>query len=234
MPSPQNIQVGAENKWTIPNIWPDSTIYILGNGPSLGLLKNNNCLKDKHIIGINSAIEIGDYIDVLFFGDARWYWANKQKALDFKGLKITMNVHAPGLYETVEHEPDIKIIGREKQGFSLKKNTICWNSSSGGAAIDLAMHFGAKKIILFGFDMRLIDQRKNYFINLDSFIRVGNISIPVNYDKHVKKDPTPHFRQEKIWQYIFDLAKKMKITILNATPGSLLPVIPKIKLQETL
>ena len=82
---------------------------------------------------------------------------NKEFAL-FSGLKATCNQKF-----VAEPKKNIKALDRGKpQGLETNPRKVSWNRSSGGSAVNLATHLGAERIVLVGFDMRLIDGVKNW------------------------------------------------------------------------
>lgn len=220
--------------WKVPKLWPNSTIYVIGAGPSL--IGMDSCLPprdgryglaaylwDKHVVGVNDAFEIGDYVSVLFFGDTRWYWARKEKIKMFKGLKITCNKGTKWGkgHESVVHEPDINVIDVQKSfGFSNKRDGVGWNRSSGGSAINLAVHLGAKRIILLGFDMNDLDR------GYDGLLRKHVPGMINEYKPGVYKF------QSGAMGRIKQSAERIGVEILNANPHSAIKEFKKVKLQD--
>ena len=80
--------------WRVPRIWEGGDVWILGGGPSVtkqfdipeqvvqSVMDGTSppsvyspymkALHDKHVIGINVAYLIGDWIDMVFFGDNKF------------------------------------------------------------------------------------------------------------------------------------------------------------------
>ena len=54
--------------WTAPRIWDGGECFILGGGPSLAAVDVGQ-LRGRRVIAVNQAYKLGDWIDVLFFGD---------------------------------------------------------------------------------------------------------------------------------------------------------------------
>lgn len=173
-------------RWTVPRMWEDGECWIIGGGPSVP--KQFNIPDDiiqkvlskelepsayspyfapihnKHVIGINAAFLIGDWIDMVFFGDKRWYLENRERLALFPGLKVSC--HASLLRNDTEK---IKVLPRNTkhgQGISPDYSKICWNGNSGSAAISIAVNAGVTKIILLGFDMKLDKDSKQHWHGL--------------------------------------------------------------------
>lgn len=205
----------------VKRIWPNSTIFVLGNGPSLGLIKGSKCFYDKHVIAVNSAFYIGNFVDVLFFGDAKWYWWNEENVNKFKGLKYTLNLCRKDVDKSLEGIVDLNIIKRGSvRGINIDPNIVCFNRSSGGAAVNLAYHLGAKRIVLLGFDMKYVNKKRNYY----NYGMWGNVH-------NLKCD---FISGEVIWGKVQVCANDLSIEIVNATPNSALPVIKKVSLKNIL
>jgi hypothetical protein len=231
--------------WNVPKIWEGGEVWIIGGGPSVteqfGIPKKvvksvvegtstpiayspyMSAIHDKHVIGINVAYKIGNWIDFVFFGDFSFFLKEKQGLASFKGIKVSC---AP----QCEKYNWVKFTGRDMQkprGLSQNKALVSWNGNSGAAAISLAAHLGASRIILLGFDMKLGDnnaqhwhdlyQRKEYLENKDR----KKVHLP--FDRHLIGFPE-----------IAKDAKKMGIKILNACPDSAINDFPKGTVMDIL
>ena len=74
--------------WKIPKIWEGQTCYILGGGPSLTRM-NLDLIKGKHIIGVNNAYRLGDWVDICWYGDCRWFDWHQHHLRYFPGFVAT-------------------------------------------------------------------------------------------------------------------------------------------------
>jgi hypothetical protein len=223
--------------WHVPRIWEGGDVWIIGGGPSVPKQFNipdkvvqevvsgvslpsiyspyMSYLHDKHVIGINVAYLIGNWIDIVFFGDASFFLPHQQRLALFPGMKISchagVNKHNWIKYLPKQNE--------KKFGISTTPKMVCWNGNSGAAAISVAVHAGAKRIILLGFDMSLNNNRQHWH---DLYHR-GNKSDPkkLPFSRHLKGFPD-----------INKDAGKMGITILNCSPESKIEVFKKVTLKE--
>ncbi|MHC4123659.1 MAG: hypothetical protein ACYSSI_08820 [Planctomycetota bacterium] len=181
-----------------------------------------SAIHDKHVIGVNNAYQIGPWIDVLFFGDCGWYLVHRKKVADFPGLKITcckrFTARAKEQMEGVKH---LQKDGKHRLGLSPNKQKIGWNSNSGAAAINLAIHFGAKRIILLGFDMKLDGNKVSHWH--------GSHGNPGS-----KRKPPPFSRHLKGFPMISQDAERLGIEIINANPESAITVFKKVTMQAVL
>jgi len=208
--------------WTIPCLWPDSTVYVLGGGPSIKKLSKEylEALSDKRVVACNNSWELTD-CEILYFGDVKWWyphWGNRGKAVkNHKGLILT------SANETIGLGPRVKHLKRGKP-FGIEENpeAISWNHNTGLSAINIAYHFGARRIVLLGFDMRMIDGEKNYhkdhkeetFKKSEYF---GRFKVHMRGCPSIKKD-----------------AERLGVKIYNATPESAIKDFPIITPEEGL
>lgn len=190
--------------WRAMPMWQDGECFILGGGPSLKAVDVSR-LEGRHVIVVNNAYQLAPWADVLFFGDCRWYLWHKDGINGFQGLKVTC-------CEEHVDKPGVKVLKRRNAPFGISSNPyeLFWNLSSGATAVNLAAHFGVRRIVLLGFDMRLVDDRHNWHKD-HQITRAGH-------------DPYKRFLIP--WPTIAKHALERKIEIVNATPGSGLTLFP--------
>lgn len=139
--------------WTPPKIWDGSTAVIIGGGPSLEGTNLKLLEHPRHpsirVIGCNDAFLLGDWIDVCYFGDWSWYELFEKDLDQFPGLKVTCQ-------ERCAHTDceGILVVRREIRGCFID-GRVGWNMNTGTSAINLAILFGARKVVLVGFDFKL-------------------------------------------------------------------------------
>ncbi len=206
--------------WTAPEIWPGQTVFIIGGGPSL-LGMDLSPIHKRRVIGVNQAYELGPWVDVLFFGDFRWWrWNEDDIAERFGGLIVSCAKagHLHGI-------PRIKMLARSN-GHGIwtgAKNRVAWNLNTGGAAINLAVHFGAKRIVLVAFDMKQ-DQEKGLNGGNNWHGKHGRFNTPKADIYEAKFLPT--------FEYIKKDLDELGIECVNATPNSELETFPLTSLEE--
>ena len=199
--------------WTVPKMWLDSTAYILGGAPSL-LKENLSLIHNERVIGVNDAFRLGDWVDVCWFGDVRWFDWNKEELKKFKGLVACC---CPRLADKNDW---VKVLSRGKpQGIEPRPDFISWNKSSGGSAINLAIHFGVRRVVLLGYDMKPNEDGKDNW-----------------HDNHKVKNnttlPYPRFLQS--FPIIVRDAERMGVEIINTSMDSLIDekYVRKMPLEE--
>ena len=207
---------------SIPRIWPDSTIIVIGGGPSVAKVDMDLLFNPKfRTIGVNHSFLLGP-VDLLWFGDFSWYQANQEAVHDFAGLKCTCATQLPE-----KPWPDIKRVrrcavakGESREGlFGIEASApdrVRWNHNSGASAINVAYHLGASRVVLVGFDMRRIKGKSHYH---DHYPEHDNVKD--RYEKHLR-----------CFDQIAADAKVLGLEILNCTPGSVIKQFPFVKLGD--
>jgi hypothetical protein len=225
--------------WTVPEIWEDEEVWILGGGSSIVREFNipTNIVNDvlnrkitpsayspylsqihnKHVIGVNAAYKIGNWMDFIFFGDKGFFLENMIGLSQYPGLKISCHPY-------VERFTWVKYLQRDvskTKGLTNNIKKVSWNGNSGSAAINLAVHTKAKRIILLGFDMNLSVDSKQHWHNEYNNQNKKRFAYP--FDGHLKGFP-----------FIFNDVKKLGVEIINASPTSNIKEFPKCSVKELL
>ena len=90
--------------WTVPRIWEEGECFIIGGGISIvkqfdiptdivnDVIANKRPVSDyssylssihnKHVIGVNQAFRLGNWVDVVFFGDKGFFLRNQDRLLN--------------------------------------------------------------------------------------------------------------------------------------------------------
>ncbi|MCD6361464.1 MAG: hypothetical protein J7M38_11465, partial [Armatimonadetes bacterium] len=213
-------------------MWEDGACFIIGGGTSVPRLFDvpeeviqkvcarelppssyspyTSAIHNKHIIGVNNAYQLGEWIDILFFGDNSWYIQHREALKHWAGLKVSCN---SSLFSRASYEKDdVKCLDRDKEhpfGISSDPTKVSWNGNSGAAAINLAVHLGVKKIFLLGFDM--VEDTKTGYTHWH-----GTHLLP---DQRAKRLP-PFARHLRGFPQIAKDAKEIGIEIFNLSPMS--------------
>lgn len=195
---------------SIPPKFKDQTIYLVGGGPSLKGFDFNK-LKGKKVIAINKAFVHIPFADVMYWTDNRFYNWFKAKIHEFKGMKVT-NKPKPVADDII----NLRDSGRT--GLDLDKSSLRHGNNSGYAAINLAVHLGAKKIVLLGYDMGLQGNKSHWH---DGYATPANRKVYQN-------SMMPHFNT------LVEPLRNLGIEIWNANPTSNLKCFPKCSLEDGL
>lgn len=198
-------------------MWKGETVFIIGGGPSL-IGFDYSPIYDRKVIGVNNAYRFGDWIDVCWFGDLKWFhWHQKELRASFKGFVAHCNTRSD-----LRRLKWMTCFGREStQGLSTKPNVVRWNRCSGLSAINLAYHMGASTVFLLGFDMNHNGEQKNW--------HKDHVE-----DQSLKKAESRYTRFLSSCRYINRDAKKLGFKIINGNPDSAIEQFPKMTLREFL
>jgi len=137
--------------------WEGEDAYIVGGGTSLSHFPFS-VLKGRNVIGCNASWRLGaDICPIVFFGDIQWWERWKEEVLnEYEGLLFSYH---PFAIETKNRQ----IYGMPKANNCIRRGHISWYQNSGASALVMAAQFGAKRIYLLGFDMKLGSNGKNNY-----------------------------------------------------------------------
>lgn len=131
----------------VQRLWPGATVVCLGGGSSLTQADVDACRGRVRVIAINNAYQLAPWADVLYACDHQW-WKWNQGVPEFPGLKFSITAK-PGAW------PRVHILGNAGiDGLSLDPRMVCTGHDSGYQAINLAVHLGAVRVLLLGYDMQ--------------------------------------------------------------------------------
>ena len=130
----------------IPKLHPNKTIVIIAGGPSV-TQADVDLTKEQVVIVINDAYQIAPWATYQYFCDKTWHQWHKDKPAYqmFEGLKLTQEKDIPGT---------LHVTGKTGKGLSESPERIHFGQNSGFQALNLAVHFGASRILLLGYDMK--------------------------------------------------------------------------------
>lgn len=205
--------------WTVPREWSGGTVFIIGGGPSVAS-QNTGALRGRHVIAINSSFQRVPFADVLIFGDARWWHVNKVASAAFEFRIVSVLPPLPANFSPVGPVwTDDRVLKLKKvapPGMARAPDSVMLRRTTLTAAINLAVHFGAKKIVLLGADGQ-----------------------PASDGRTHHHAPHPWNQTTNCWdEQRADLAtivtplQAMGVTVLNASPGSAIPFWPIVSLEE--
>lgn len=195
---------------TVPKIWPNSTVVCLASGPSLTQADVDRCRGVAKVIAIKDSIRMAAWAPVLYACDAKW-WIAHPETKAYPGLKYGL--------EVPRDRPDVQILrntgdtGLERQPDGIKNGR-----NSGYQAINVAVHLGASRVILLGYDMRPASDGQHHFFGAHSY----STAAPP-YQLFIERFET-----------LPEGLRRAGVTVVNATQGSALPYFPLVSLDEAL
>ena len=180
---------------------------LIAGGPSLTQADVDYCRGKARVLAINDTYRMAPWADLLYFCDGRWWdWHKDRPAFkSFAGIRATLDQRAA---ETDHGLKWLKNTG--PKGLETDPTGLRTGRNSGYQAINLAVHLGAKRIVLLGYDMRLVDGSDHWFgSHPDGRALTAN---------HFTNIFLPAFKT-----LVEPLAKR-GVEVVNATPGSALTV----------
>jgi hypothetical protein len=211
--------------WTLRKLWAGQTCAIMASGPSMTReVAQAVCESGCRVIAVNNqGIDtngkpaMAPWADIMYASDATWWHNNQREALKFAGRKVTIATQGNVLPNTISD--DVHVMGHGGvAGFDERPTHLRTGSNSGYAATHLAIHLGATRIVLCGFDMRVGDDGRGHWFG----------------DHHWRG---PHRTDYSIFLYHFRNAAQefnRRAMIINATPRSALTCFPMMDLKEAL
>lgn len=145
--------------------WEGQTAIVIATGPSLDFETAQMCSAYKGPkIGVNDAYVMVPNVDIVYAADDTW-WARhsglKASKAELWSVHELPNVDKTPLIKAI---PRMKLIaGRVHKGFSADPAVIHYGENSGFQAVNLALLFGASKVLLVGFNMQLVKGVRHFF-----------------------------------------------------------------------
>lgn len=152
--------------FTIPDAtrWAGQDVFILGGGSSL-LDFDFELLRGRLVVGCNMAYVHGPEIcPVCIFSDHPFFDANRFPLEEYHEKGGEIWTIARELFPRMDIQTLVKKNQRKPRGLWHGANGIGFGGSTGCAAANLALQFGAKRVLLLGMDCKLHEsgKRKNW------------------------------------------------------------------------
>jgi hypothetical protein len=195
---------------TAPVLCPGGTVVCLATGPSLTADDVNACRGRATVIAINDAWRLAPWADVLYSSDRHWY-PHHDWVPEFPGRKIAM--------EITPHDGVLVLQRTGETGLELAPTGLKSYKNSGGAAINLAVHLGASRILLLGYDMGATGVAHFFGSHPRGLRTTGKATYVL-------------FRQ--LMATMVEPLRARGITVVNCTRTSALDCFPRQSLDQTL
>ncbi len=198
----------------VPRDWVGSTVVILATGPSLTQADVDFCRGKARVIAVNNAYTVAPWADALYGTDAQW-WGWHKGVPSYTGPKWALNHSQWGPFRA--KYPDIQLlINTGPSGLEHKPTGLKHGRNSGYAAINLAVHYGAKRIILLGYDMQTRGKQTHFF------------------GDHPNKSASPYAAFRARFQSLVKPLAKIGVEVINCTRKSALQTFPMGRLEDVL
>lgn len=195
----------------LPRLSDGGTVVCLATGPSLTRADIEQCLGKAVIIAVNDAHRIAPEADILYAADARW-WKWHADAKDFPGLKVSIRL------ENTKHPDYVQLLDRTGEaGLELQPTGLRHGRNSGYQAINLAVHLGAKRIVLLGYDLQRGEHGEHHFFGEDRTKKAPPLSMFVPF-----------------FQTLVKPLREQGIEIVNCSRRTALTCFPRMALENAL
>lgn len=189
--------------------WRGQIAILVASGPSAKRADLSIVRGRAKVIAINNSWALAPWADVLYACDSSWWRANKGAVSGFRGLKISQDAKAQKRF------PEIRLIATNRNVHDITVDTpglVGWGGNGGFQALNLAVQFGVRKIILVGYDMTL-DHGMHW------------------HGEHPKGLNNPRQHNVVRWRELMDGAagtlKSLGVEVVNTSERSALRAYPK-------
>ncbi len=196
----------------ISRIWPGATVAILGTGPSLSREDVDFVRGRARVIAINDAHTFAPFADVLYSSDQLWW--RRHRDVSFGGLKFAIASVKGQKHDTLK-VPGLQIVGNTGPlGLETDPTGIRHGKNSGYAAVNLAVHLGAARILLLGYNLGPVNKRVHFN---------GAPASGCSYDRFARAFDT-----------MVGPLKQIGVDVINCTFPTRLTCFPQASLREAL
>ncbi len=197
---------------TVPRLWPGETVVCIGGGPSLTQADIDACIDiDLRGIAVNDAYRMAPWADVLYAADAKW-WGWHNGAPKFYGLKYSIDGRDRVAYCDV-----MTLRNTGWTGLELDPTGLRAGHNSGYQAINLAVHLGAKRILLLGYDMTLGTAGESHW-----------------FGEHPDGLISPYPQMREAFDTIVEPLAALGVEVLNCSRRTALTAFPCVALEDAL
>lgn len=137
------------------------TAVVIGSGPSLSrdqIVEVHD--SDAHVIAINDNYKLAPWADVLFASDIMWWYYHKDNIPT--GMECWTIEDVGDRFAKRYNYPNLNQVPFTKD-YAVYNDKVHHGGNSGYISIQLARLFGAKKIILIGFDHTHTNGKAHWF-----------------------------------------------------------------------
>ncbi len=219
----------------LPQLAVGGTVVCIASGPSLKAEDVDYVKGKAAVIAINDASRLAPWADVIYSSDKLWMMQHARQLRPLPGLKVRVhNGQDKPTARPVDgrHCPDCRLrlpTGRPcwcagmitlrnggYTGLSLDPEFLVTGDNSGTAAINVAVHLGAKRILLLGYDMGTHHGRRHFF------------------DTEPQSCSSPFDKFRKLTATMVEPLKATGIEVLNCSRRTALECFPQMPLREAL
>lgn len=222
-------------------IFKGETGVLIATGPSLtdehlALIEEHHKAGSCRVFTINNVYQRVPWTDVHISCDAPWWRWYGEHSKELRDLQCPKYTWFPDLAEKFGID---YIRGVDKPGLSTDPSVVHINHGSSPMCVNLALHYGIKKLLLIGHDMKYAP---DYNAN-----KCDPGSTPRHYFDEYPK-PLQHWPSVRVglskpgvldglieaYDRMVPQLKTLEMEVINCTPGSALSSFPMSSLEEEL
>jgi len=202
--------------------FPGATVAVVASGPTLTDLAVAPLRGRVPVVAVNDAIRLVPWADVLYSSDRRW-WAvvGPSRAVQaYTGVKVSIGWR-PGDCSPIPKHPDVQVLTNTGEaGLEPDPGGLRTGRHSGYAAINLAVHLGARRILLLGYTLGRVWGKAHFF---GAHPAVLHQTTDQQYAQ---------FRQAYVT--LAPALQQRGIEVVNCTPSTHLHTFPNVPLADAL
>jgi hypothetical protein len=196
-------------RWSVPRLWSGATVAVLASGA--GMTKHAAdmiAIAGIPAIAINETWRMAPWAQMLYAADIEW-WAHPDNTAkrDFVGLKVSCMPVGGGVHQ-------LRNSGIE--GFDEDPGAVRTGGNSGYQALHIAVHAGAARVLLCGF-------------NLGGERWHGKHKAPLR-----DAEPEHYAKWGRRFDTLAPLLAERGVDVVNCTPGSALKCFRSADLRDEL
>lgn len=198
----------------VQRLWPGETVVCIASGPSLTKEDVEHVKGKARVIVVNDNHRLAPWADVLYSSDQHWY-RHYKGVPEFKQCKFGIQPLRP------KPEWGISVLRNTgDRGIELSPSGLKTGRNSGAAAVNLAVHFGAARIVLLGYDMGRCGKQlgRHWFGEHPRAIRQG----------------APYHTFIGMFATMVEPLKKLGVDVINCSRETNLQCFPRRPLREVL
>jgi hypothetical protein len=197
-------------------------VAVVASGPTLTDLAVAPLRGRVPVVAVNDAIRLVPWADVLYSSDRRW-WAvvGPSRAVQaYTGVKVSIGWR-PGDCSPIPKHPDVQVLTNTGEaGLEPDPGGLRTGRHSGYAAINLAVHLGARRILLLGYTLGRVWGKAHFF---GAHPAVLHQTTDQQYAQ---------FRQAYVT--LAPALQQRGIEVVNCTPSTHLHTFPNVPLADAL
>jgi hypothetical protein len=192
--------------------WPDQTIVCVASGPTLTAADLAYVRPRAPVLAVNDAIRLAPWAPVLYSSDRGW-WRYYGGHADYRGTRVGVGWKV-GDGSAIPHAPGVHVLTHTGlEGLELAPTGLRTGSHSGYAAINLAVHLGARRIVLLGYTCGLPAGAASHFFGRH----------PVGLPESTAQNYAA-FR--RAYDGLVAPLAEIGVAVVNATPGTMITAFP--------